>query len=111
MWFSNGGRHYAPWNGRHVNVLGLEEVTSYFHTGLAESAADNPLSMSGHATVLQLDPKTPTQVNYIMGAAPIPRGFDRVKTIDQENGGVVLTSDSGKRAIAHVDLGFLTGTT
>jgi len=109
MWFSNGGRHYAPWNGRHVNVLGLEEVTSYFHTGLAESAAENPLSMSGHATVLQLDPKTPTQVNYIMAAAPIPRGFDRVKTIDQENGGVVLTSDSGKRAIAHVDLSFLTG--
>ena len=22
MWFSNGGRDYAPWNGRHRGVLG-----------------------------------------------------------------------------------------
>ena len=38
FWLSNGGRHYPPWSGRHVNVMGLEEVTSYFHLGLAESA-------------------------------------------------------------------------
>ena len=37
FWFSNGGRHYPPWNGRHINVLGLEEVCSNFHPGLAES--------------------------------------------------------------------------
>jgi hypothetical protein len=39
FWISNGGRHYAPWSGRHVNVLGLEDVTADFHYGLAESAA------------------------------------------------------------------------
>ena len=27
FWFSNGGRHYPPWSGRHTSVLGLEEVT------------------------------------------------------------------------------------
>jgi hypothetical protein len=42
LWFSNGGRHYPPWNGRHVNTLGLEEVTSYFHYGLAESRRRQP---------------------------------------------------------------------
>jgi hypothetical protein len=31
LWHSNGGRHYAPWSGRHRGVLGLEDVTSYFH--------------------------------------------------------------------------------
>ncbi|HEY5792469.1 MAG TPA: hypothetical protein VIS74_04170, partial [Chthoniobacterales bacterium] len=50
FWHSNGGRHYAPWNGRHRGVLGLEEVTSYFHTGLAESAAPNPVSARGIPT-------------------------------------------------------------
>lgn len=25
LWMSNGGRHYAPWNGRHHSVMGLEE--------------------------------------------------------------------------------------
>jgi len=33
FWISNGGRHYAPWNGRHTGVLGLEDITSYFHMG------------------------------------------------------------------------------
>ena len=42
LWFSNGGRHYGPWNGRHVTVMGLEEVTANFHYGLAESVQANP---------------------------------------------------------------------
>ncbi len=44
---SNGGRHYPPWNGRSVGVLSLEEVSAYFHYGLAESVAKNPLADSG----------------------------------------------------------------
>lgn len=31
LWISNGGRHYAPWNGRINSVLGIEEACSYFH--------------------------------------------------------------------------------
>ncbi len=38
LWISNGGRHYPPWNGRHTDVMGIEDATSYFHYGLAESA-------------------------------------------------------------------------
>jgi len=47
---SNGGRHYPPWSGRHINVVGLEEVTSWFHVGLAESVAKNPVSEKGFPT-------------------------------------------------------------
>ena len=25
LWFSNGGRDYKPWSGRHTGVLGIEE--------------------------------------------------------------------------------------
>ena len=52
LWISNGGRHYAPWNGRHVNVMGLEEITGNFHMGLAESAQRNPLNERGVAVVV-----------------------------------------------------------
>ena len=66
FWLSNGGRHYAPWNGRHTGVLGLEEVTAYFHYGLSPSAGGNPLRDRGYATCLELDEGTPVDVRYIM---------------------------------------------
>lgn len=107
FWISNGGRHYAPWNGRHVNVMGLEDVTSYFHCGLAESARKNPVNRRGFATAVTLDPKTPFVVNSIMGVAAVPRGFDRVQTIRAERGGIALASPGGRIVRAKIDTGFL----
>jgi hypothetical protein len=109
FWLSNGGRHYPPWNSRHVNVMGLEEVTSYFHCGLAESARKNPISRKGFPTCLKLDSRKPLAVNYIMGVARIPAGFDRVASIQAARGnrGVVLKSASGRQAVAAVNPDFL----
>jgi hypothetical protein len=109
FWLSNGGRHYPPWSSRHVNVMGLEEVTSYFHLGLAESARKNPISQKGFPTCLRLDPRKPLVVSYIMGVARIPAGFDRVASIRAVPGKrtILLKSASGKRAEAAVDLDFL----
>jgi hypothetical protein len=105
LWHSNGGRHYPPWNGRHRRVLGLEEVTSYFHFGLAESAAPNPVSRSGVPTVVQLNPDHPLAVNYVMGVAAVPRGFDVVRQVHFRGDHIVLRAASG-RSIEHaVDLG------
>jgi hypothetical protein len=109
FWLSNGGRHYAPWNGRHINVLGLEEVTSYFHYGLAESAKKNPLSARGHPTCHVLDPKKPLEVNYIMAVAAIPKKFDRVAAIlpapDRQS--VQLIARSGSKVSVPIDLAYL----
>jgi len=109
LWISNGGRHYPPWNSRHVNVMGLEEVTSCFHTGLAESARKNPISQKGFPTCLKLDSKQPLVVNYIMGVARIPAGFDCVASIQaaRDNRSVVLKSASGRQAVAAVNPDFL----
>jgi len=107
LWFSNGGRHYAPWNGRHVDALGVEEVTSYFFLGLAESVRPNTLSRAGYPTSLTLDPNQPLEVNYIMAAAPIPETFGRVTDIVPAREGVVLHSDTGQHVHAKVDLAFL----
>jgi len=109
FWLSNGGRHYPPWNGRHVNVMGLEEVTSFFHPGLAESARSNEITARGFPTFLRLDPQKPLIIAYIMGVARIPEGFDRVASIKRQPGNqaIALRSASGKEVLAPVDLEFL----
>lgn len=107
LWISNGGRHYAPWNGRHLNVMGLEDVTSYFHYGLAESVRKNPVNRRGIVTSLCLASDTPFVVNYIMGVAPIARGFGTVKSIRPDRSGIVLISSSGRSVRAKVDVDFL----
>jgi hypothetical protein len=107
FWISNGGRHYPPWNGRHVNVMGLEEVTSYFHPGLAESVAENPISKRGYPTHAQLNPNRPLVVNYIFGVTAVPVGFERVDTIEAADGGVILRS--GRISVrVPIDVPFLT---
>lgn len=110
MWHSNGGRHMAPWSGRHRGVLGLEDVTSYFHFGLAASAAANPVSRRGIPTVLTLDPRQPLIVPYIMGVTAIPRGFDSVQTIDFRDHHIVLHAATGKKIRHAVDLAFFDST-
>jgi hypothetical protein len=108
LWVSNGGRHYAPWNGRHVNVLGLEEVTSYFHFGLAESAAPNPLSDAGFPTSVALD-GTPFEVACVTAVAAVPANFDHVATFrpHPSRDAVTLTARSGASVSVPLDLSFL----
>lgn len=109
FWHSNGGRHYPPWNGRHINVLGIEDVTSYFHYGLAESVKKNPLTSEGRITCHTLDPAHPLAVNYIIAVAPIPTGFDRLAAVQPSADGqsVQLVARNKLRVSLPLDLGFL----
>jgi hypothetical protein len=97
LWFSNGGRDYPPWNGRHVNVMGIEDMTGYFHLGLAASCRDNPLTERGVRTSLDPDEKGRISIPYIQGVARIPQGFDQVAAIEalRDEAGVLLRADSG----------------
>ncbi len=103
LWISNGGRHYGPWNGRHVNVMGIEDTTSYFADGLAASATKNELNQSGFKTAVSLNRRRPTTVTHIMACVQIPAGFDHVEEILSGTGGVELRSRSGKRAECELD--------
>lgn len=107
FWISNGGRDSAPWNGRHFSVMGLEDVTSYFHPGLAESVGPNPFRDQGFQTFVELDKDKPLIVNYIMGIARTPQGFGRVREVQAEEGQIQLIDQSGLRVKASVDAGFL----
>ncbi|MEO7796129.1 MAG: hypothetical protein ABIY47_00225, partial [Opitutaceae bacterium] len=107
LWHSNGGRHYPPWSGRHRGVLGLEETTSYFHLGLAESARSNELKRAGFPTAVKLSPKKPLRVPHIFAVAAIPRGFDVVADVQATAGGIAITSSSGKVVRMPLDVEFL----
>ena len=109
LWFSNGGRHYPPWNGRHVNVLGVEDVTAFYHLGLAESAQANSLNRTGAPTAVTLSPDKPLRIAHILAVSAIPRDFNEVVAIMPCAGGVKLTSRSGRSVVTPLDLGVVRG--
>lgn len=108
VWMSNGGRHFPPWNGRNINTIGLEEITAYFHEGIATSAAENFVNAQGIPTSVQLNPDTATDVNFIQGVARIDEDFKRVASIEAVDEGTIrLVSEEGKSVETNVAWGFL----
>jgi len=97
LWFSNGGRDYPPWNGRHINVMGVEDMTGYFDMGLAASCRRNRLTERGVRTALYPDEEGGIFIPYIQGVARIPHGFDRVAAIEapRAEDRIFLRADSG----------------
>ena len=66
-----------------------------------------PLNRRGIPTTLTLHSRKPTAVNYIIGVAAIPGGFDRVADLREANGGIELVAASGKRVRCAVEVGWL----
>lgn len=103
FWFSNGGRDYAPWNGRH-RAIGLEEICGYFHLGHKESVANNPVSAMGSPTAVTLEPTGAIEVRYMFGLAEAPAGFGAVTEIAPAPGGVRLADAQGHETLATCNL-------
>lgn len=97
LWFSNGGRHYVPWSGRHVNVVGIEDITAFFHVGLNSSCRANMLNERGIPTCLRPDAVGNISIPYIQGVARVPPEFDEVQHIEphRSRGVVQLRAKSG----------------
>jgi hypothetical protein len=85
----------------------MEDVTTYFHLGLAESARPNSINRRGIPTSLTLSPTTPLKVNYIMAVAAVPAKWGRVKTITPNPTGVTLQPAKGKAVHVPLDTNFL----
>jgi hypothetical protein len=107
MWFSNGGRDYAPWNGRHRGVLGLEEGRAYSAYGHKASIEPNPLSEAGIATALTLVPGGSASVSHAVGGLPLGDGAGAVSAIDVADGTLRVTLDDGQTTAFPFDAGFL----
>lgn len=109
LWFSNGGCGGAPWNGRHVNVLGIEDICALFDVGIAESCEANALTALGIPTCIAPDASGAVRIPYIQGVAGIDPEFDAVVGIDAIEDGTALRlrAASGVDAIIECDLRFL----
>jgi hypothetical protein len=99
FWMSNGGRHYAPWNGRVTSVLGMEEVTSFFHYGIQKSVENNSFREQGWNTAVDFDGKSSVHIKLIMGLVPVKKGFRGVEDIVRENEKTLKISGRGGKKI------------
>jgi hypothetical protein len=85
LWHSNGGRDYAPWNGRHTGCLGVEEGAALPMLGLSSRETPDPLTAAGQPGLVQLDPFGTVDVRHVIGAIRWPSG--------QSVAGVMLEGD------------------
>lgn len=107
LWHSNGGRHYAPWNGRHRAVLGIEEVTAYPSASRGSSLEVNRFSARGVKTChdFGLEPELDVRTAHVVVATPA--GFGRVVRVERENGQIALVDDKSHVARTNFDWGFV----
>ncbi len=66
LWISNGGRDYAPWNGRHRGVIGIEDGRAA--VGHAASLGDNWLKRKGIPTAFELAEGRRVSFRQIVGS-------------------------------------------
>jgi hypothetical protein len=107
LWFSNGGRYYAPWNSRHLGVLGIEEGRAWGAQGHAASIAPNPLSEAGIPTSITLGPDARVELRHVIGGLPLPSGWTSVFSADASGDGLTITGDTGASVTVPFDLGFV----
>lgn len=94
LWHSNGGRDYAPWNGRHLGCLGIEEGAALPVLGLSSREEPDPLTAAGQPALLQLDPHGTAEVRHILGAIRWPSG-QAVAGVMLEGDVLTVTGDWG----------------
>ena len=109
LWMSHGGRDYQPWSGRHTHVIGIEDVTAFFHLGHRASSSPNFLSEQGYPTAVELTPDRSLSVRYVFGLVAAPPDFGRVRTIEPAPGGIMLSDEAEKQVFAAIDVDFVKG--
>ncbi len=102
LWYSNGGRSYAPWNGRHVGVLGIEDGVSA--VGHRQSLGDNAVAREGVPTALVLDPGGSVAVRQVIGWAAMTGVPLAVRT---RSGALLVEREGAAPVVLPFDDGFL----
>jgi hypothetical protein len=106
FWMECGGREAAPWEGR-TELLGVEDVCSYFNFGAERSAARNPFSQRGVKTSISLRGDQVLMIPYVQGVVDVPEGFRRVRTCDFDEHAIHFTDETGNDVSAAVQTGFV----
>ena len=95
LWHSNGGRDYAPWNGAHTGVLGVEDGCAAGAAGHRAALGDNPVARTGVPTFLPLAAGRAHRVAHVIGAVPRPAGWRRIAEIAVSGDTLTLTEAGG----------------
>lgn len=103
LWISNGGRDYAPWSGRHVGVLGVEDGRSA--VGHSASISDNPLKREGIATAFDLGGRV--SFRQVIGAMPVDKAGVPPTSVAATRDGLRLDFPDGQGTVLPFDGGFL----
>jgi hypothetical protein len=106
LWLSNGGRFYSPFSGRHKNVIGIEETTSFFHLGHIASINKNFLLNKGYKTFIELD-NTRYKIRYLFGFISVPNNFSRVNSVEPFIDGINIIDENGIKVFTKVNLNFI----
>jgi hypothetical protein len=99
LWHSNGGRDYAPWSGRHVGCLGVEEGAAATMLGTSVEA-----DLSGPGA-LALLPDGMAEVRHVIGAIAWPG--EPVASVALDRDRVTVTGEGGATRTLPIRLGFL----
>lgn len=103
LWVSNGGRSQAPWSGRHLGRMGIEDVCSYFADGL-ESARADKLAALGIRSTRRFTASDEVRLRVAHGVAFTPGPFGRVVDIEMRSEGeVTVCDDAGRTATTAID--------
>lgn len=97
LWFSNGGRDHAPWNGRVIGVTGIEDGCCPGPAGELAAAIANPVAAEGVPTGLQLNAGRSHVIRHVTGAIPCPEGFADIADISIAGDRLAISNSAGLR--------------
>lgn len=99
LWHSNGGRDYAPWSGRHLGCLGVEEGAAGHMLG---QTPETEIGGPGAITLGQ-----DTEIRHVIGALSWPTE-EPVSDVTLETGQLVIRGTEGAVKEVAFDASFLT---
>lgn len=107
LWISNGGRTQAPWQGRHVGRIGVEDVCSYFHRGLVESRKDLLADLSVSTTRMFRRSET-TALRSLQFVLETPKNFGLIRSMETPAPGQIrIINEEGDYVDSNIDWEFV----
>jgi hypothetical protein len=100
LWHSNGGRDSAPWSGRHVACLGVEEGAASHMLGVSTEA-----DLAGPG-MLTLVPDGLAEVRHVVGAIAWPSG-EPVAEVREQGDAIEIRGEGGAARRVPFRTGFL----
>lgn len=95
LWHSNAGRDYAPWNGRHCGVVGIEDGCAEGSNGHQAALVANDITKLGVPSCFELAADKTHVIEHLTGCVKLPVGWQQIVEISLVTGTLTLQEASG----------------